>query len=96
MIRIKKNMDSEPESVDGNVQYDEACRIFFERGSGKLKVEWPDEKFTVGIYRHDGRLVHSDGPVDGSYVWDMNRIPRGLYIVSVKSRKGTSTKTVCK
>ena len=42
---------------------------FFERGSGKLKVEWPDEKFTVGIYRHDGRLVHSDGPADGSYVW---------------------------
>ena len=96
VVRIKKNMDSEPESVDGNVQYDEACRIFFERGSGKLKVEWPDEKFTVGIYRHDGRLVHSDGPADGSYVWDMNRIHRGLYIVNVKSRKGTSTKTVCK
>ena len=96
VVRIKKNMDSEPESVDGNVQYDEACRIFFERGSGKLKVEWPDEKFTVGIYRHDGRLVHSDGPADGSYVWDMYRMPQGLYIVSVKSRKGTSTKTVCK
>ena len=96
VVRIKKNMDSEPESVDGNVQYDEACRIFFERRSGKLKVEWPDEKFTVGIYRHDGRLVHSDGPADGSYVWDMYRMPQGLYIVSVKSRKGTSTKTVCK
>ena len=34
VVRIKKNMDSEPESVDGNVQYDEACRIFFERVEG--------------------------------------------------------------
>lgn len=94
VLQIKKNQDSEPQSVGRNALQDEACRIFLERGSGTLKVEWPGEEFMVGIYRHDGRLVHCGGPSEGSFVRDVCYLPRGVYVVNVRSRTGMSTKVV--